>query len=343
MTIADDPLAPTTEVGALGVYHLKRLWSRAVANRRGAQLGRNQEWQRDLLVIYGLGIGLEQMLGYLNKRELMFEDLEQWIADVTGGVDPLRIARLNAMLTGGEYPEEIRAMLAAVEAHEPVLSEQDLAFWEEHGYVILHDAVPEWSRRGAEEAIWEHLGAHPDDPDSWYVGNDHGIMVQYFQHPSFEANRRSPRIHKAFAQLWNTSDLWSTTDRVGFNVPERPGWLFSGPDLHWDVSLQLPIPFGLQGILYLTDTPPEQGAFTLVPGFHHRIDAWMAELPPGANPRNQDLHALGSKPIGGRAGDLIIWHQALPHGSRPNRGARPRMVQYINMLPTEMEYRERWL
>lgn len=25
----------------------------------------------------------------------------------------------------------------------PVLSERDLAFWEEHGYVVLSDAVPE--------------------------------------------------------------------------------------------------------------------------------------------------------------------------------------------------------
>jgi ectoine hydroxylase-related dioxygenase (phytanoyl-CoA dioxygenase family) len=99
----------------------------------------------------------------------------------------------------------------------------------------------------------------------------------------------------------------------------------------------------MSGILYLTDTPPEQGAFTLVPGFHRRVDSWRASLPPGVNPRQQDLHALGSQPVGGRAGDLVIWHDALPHGSRPNRGTRPRIVQYIAMFPTEVEKQEEWI
>lgn len=108
--------------------------------------------------------------------------------------------------------------------------------------------------------------------------------------------RQSRRIHKAFAQLGQSPDLWMSTDRAGFNVPELPGWLFRGPDLHWDVSLARPIPFGTQGILYLTDTEAEQGAFTLVPGFHRRIDEWLDGLPPGTDPRQQDLHALGSTP-----------------------------------------------
>ncbi len=168
-------------------------------------------------------------------------------------------------------------------------------------------------------------------------------MLQYFQHPAFEANRHARRIHKAFAQLWGTADLWVTTDRVGFNVPERDGWPFPGPDLHWDVSLKTPIPFGTQGILYLTDTLPEQGALTLVPGFHRRADDWLASLPHGAAPRRQDLHALGAQPIGGRAGDLVIWHHALPHGSPPNRATRPRVVQYIAMYPSRSIAHDGWI
>ena len=175
-----------------------------------------------------------------------------------------------------------------------MLSADDLAFWDEHGYVVLHDAVPAATLAAAAQALWDHLGARADDPESWYRRRDHGIMVQYFQHPAFEAIRRSARIHKAFAQLWGHADLWATTDRVGFNVPERPGFMFPGPDLHWDCSVKTPIPFGTQGILYLTDTPPEQGAFTLVPGFQRWGEDWLKGLPPGADPRRQDLHALGS-------------------------------------------------
>jgi hypothetical protein len=233
--------------------------------------------------------------------------------------------------------------LADIDAMAPVLGDEDLADWAEHGYVVVPDAVPEATRLAAEQAVWDHLGADPAQPDSWYVGDDRGIMVQLFQSDAFIANRRSPRIHKAFAQLCGTPDLWGSTDRAGFNVPERPGWMFRGPDLHWDVSLAQPIPFGTQGILYLTDTPAEQGAFTCVPGFHNRIEAWLDSLPAGTDPRSADLHALGSRPVPGRAGDLIIWDQRLPHGSRPNRASRPRIVQYLNMYPARREEREAWI
>ena len=47
-------------------------------------------------------------------------------------------------------------------------------------------------------------------------------------------------------------------------------------------------------MLYLTDTTADMGAFTCVPGFHHKIEAWLGELPQGADPRKQDLMSLGA-------------------------------------------------
>lgn len=117
--------------------------------------------------------------------------------------------------------------------------------------------------------------------------------------------------------------------------PVTETWQFPGPNLHWDIeNFITPIPFGLQGLLYLTDTTEEQGAFTCVPGFHRHIDSWLHQLPPGIDPQAEDLYALGAKPIAANAGDFIIWHHALPHGSHPNYSHVPRIVQYINMYPT---------
>lgn len=165
--------------------------------------------------------------------------------------------------------------------------------------MVLHEAVLAATLAAAAQALWDHLGARADDPESWYRRRDHGIMVQYFQHPAFEAIRRSARIHKAFAQLWGHADLWATTDRVGFNAPERPGFMFPGPDLHWDCSVKTPIPFGTQGIVYLTDTPPEQGAFTLVPGFQRWGEDWLKGLPPGADRAGRTCTPSAPFPLAG--------------------------------------------
>ena len=336
-------LAEAMDVGQLGVCQLKRLWSRAMAAREGVTHQQTDDLWLDHLVLHAVGLGLEQTLQHLMRTTPTFPEFEQWVVATTGGVSPAQTARINAVIGGGEIPIETRRLLEVIDASEPVLSEQDLAFWGQHGYVILHDAVPAGSRDAAAQATLDFLGADLSNPETWYPPNPNGIMVQLFQHPALETNRRSPRIHKAFAQLWGNADLWVTTDRVGFNAPERPGHQFRGPHLHWDTSLERPIPFGTQGILYLTDTEPEQGALTLVPGFHRRIDSWLDRLPAGADPRQQDLYALGAQPVAGRAGDLIIWHQALPHGSRPNRTQRPRIVQYVNMHPAQGDPRSAWI
>jgi len=252
-------LPPASEAGSLGISQLKRLWARAMATQqRRSHAASKHDRHRDYLVIHASGLGLEQTMNYLARQAPSFEEFERWIVATTGGVAPSQIARINAAVAGAEYPDDIKRWLAAIEASSPVLSADDLAFWHEHGYVVLRDAVSSETRDAADAALWDHLGARADDPESWYRSCDHGIMVQYFQHPAFDANRRSPRIHKAFAQLWGSADLWVTTDRVGFNVPEREGRKFPGPHLHWDVSVKTPIPFGTAGILYLTDTPPSK-------------------------------------------------------------------------------------
>lgn len=37
--------------------------------------------------------------------------------------------------------------------------------------------------------------------------------------------------------------------------------------------------------------------------------------------------------VEGKAGDLLIWHSFLPHGSCRNDSSRPRMMQLITMFP----------
>jgi hypothetical protein len=327
-------MAPVETTGSLGIRHLRRFWSNSLAG--DSQY--NPDWVADNTLLCGLRIGLRETFDYLFQRRPSLAEFESWILEKNGGfISPARIEKLNACLSDAGIPGR-----PADPNAEPVLSAADLEFWDRNGYVILHDAVPPENCEAAVAAICEFLGVRLDHPETWYGGpQGHSIWIPLLHHAALWANRDSPRIHRAFAQIWGREDLWSSVDQAGFNPPERSGWKFPGPHLHWDVSLAQPIPFGVQGILYLKDTAADQGAFTCVPGFHRRIQSWLESLPQGADPRKEDLSSL-AVPIAGRAGDLVIWRHELPHGSSPNRASRPRVVQYIRRYPSYWEYNPVW-
>jgi ectoine hydroxylase-related dioxygenase (phytanoyl-CoA dioxygenase family) len=296
----------------------------------------------DKIVIYGLGLGLHETLQFLHGQQPRFDDFQEWILARNGGaVEPARIAWVNDRIQ--QLANDGAFAIAASVPVEPALDANETAFWDENGYVVLREAVSREAALAAERAVWDFMGARPEDPDTWYRNSDgHTIMVPLLHHPAFDANRRSPRIRAAFAQLLGTDDLVVTVDRGGLNPPERDGWRFPGPDLHWDTSLALPIPLSIQGILYLADTPAHQGAFCCVPGFHRRIETWLGDLPSGADPRHEIL-TCPAVPVAARAGDMVLWSDALPHGASPNRGSYPRIVQYIAMYRADTVERRPWI
>ncbi|MGJ3648987.1 phytanoyl-CoA dioxygenase family protein [Sphingomonas sp. GlSt437] len=287
-----------------------------------------------------LGLGNVQTIRQLLDERPSFADFRAWIVATAGAPDPVRLARYHHWYRGDPLPPEAAAMLAAIDAALPVLSAENLAQWDEQGFVILRAAIDADAAAAVAGLVWDAVGGSPDDPASWGDDALEGIMIPRFQHPLLEVARRSPRVHEAFAQLWGTADLWTTIDRLGFNPPLATGRPFRGSPLHWDVSLATPIPFSTQGVLYLTDTTADQGAFQLVPGFHHRIEQWLHDLG-DADPRAIDLSAQAVR-VPGKAGDLIIWRQDLPHGASPNRSARPRLVQYLTMYSPDQEVQPIW-
>lgn len=286
----------------------------------------------------GLRLNVLETGRYLQERRPSQEEFEAWIVERNGGgLNDATLERLRKALGSEAVGPEVS--LEKVEG----LNEEDLAYWDEHGYVVLRNAVSAEAAEAAELAIYEHLGMDRDDPESWYADSlGHSIWVPLLRHPALEANRRSPRIAKAFAQLWGREDLWVTMDQGGLNPPERERWKFPGPHLHWDITLAEPHCLDMLGILYLVDVAEDQGAFSCVPGFHRTLKDWLKTVPEGVDARDYGRRTLTMKPIAGRRGDLVIWHQSLPHGSSPNRASRPRVAQYMTMRPTRWAYNEEW-
>lgn len=335
----------TGETGELGVQHLKRFWAQSLAKRNGLALKEaEQNWRFDNLLLNGLGLPLQETMRYLMQAAPDFATFEQWVLEKNGGsLASSQVERLNCLFSGQPYGESIMEQLREIDAGEQVLSAEDLRFWDENGYVILRGAISKEQAKATEAAVWEALDMQPDNPASWYEKSiGQGIMMDFYHHPTLRANRQSPRIRKAFAQLWGTADLWATTDRTSLNPPETATYQHQGTPLHWDMSLHPPFHFGTQGLIYLCDTAADQGAFQCVPGFHRQLETWLAGLPASTNPRQMDLSAL-TKPIAAEAGDMVIWHHFLPHGSSANRGTYPRLVQYLNMYPLEFKENIAWL
>lgn len=329
--MADAELFPLANVRRLHAYWERRAHHRSVPP---------EEWMADHILLDALGLGIEQTSDFFGTGPCDFDGFCRWILATAGPPDPLTVARYHAALDDAPLPPGIAARLAAIDAMPDALDAADLAHWEAQGYVILRGAIAPQEAAAAAALLWETVGADPADPATWYSPRGQGMMVQRFQHPALDAVRRSPRVHKAFAQLWGTSDLWPRVDRMSFNAPVRPGHSFASPRLHWDVSLVTPIPFGTLGVLYLTDTEADQGAFELVPGFHHGIDAWLARLG-DEDPRRVDLSAQAVRVAAG-AGDLILWRHDLPHGASPNTTNRPRLAQYVNFYSAKMAVQPEW-
>ena len=181
-----------------------------------------------------------------------------------------------------------------------VLSDADLERFAEQGYVVVPDAVPAQNLQAMEELIWRFLDADEEDPESWYriapreatgeaTGEASPIsragMVEVYQQPELWDNRQYPRVYQAFTDIWQTEQLWVTLDRANMKPPvhaDHPEWQHGG-FIHWDLdTAQDPVPCGVQGVLYLTDTAADQGGFQCVPGFPGASRNGFAPSPPTA-------------------------------------------------------------
>ncbi len=170
----------------------------------------------------------------------------------------------------------------------PVLSKEDLAFWEENGYVVVKEAVPQENLAAMVDVIWAFLEI---DREQWYKYKPYtredrcspisaAGMVEIYQHQALWDNRQYPKVHQAFAEIWGDEKLWVSVDRANMKPParaDRPEWCNEGM-IHWDADTsKQPVPFGVQGVLYLTDTAEDQGGFQYVAGAGGRGSAGTAD------------------------------------------------------------------
>ena len=116
-------------------------------------------------------------------------------------------------------------------------------------------------------ALCDFIGVDPNDPTTWrnYVTHGHGIIPLH-HHQALWDVRQLPQLHELFSAIYQTPKLWVTFDRGSFKVPSsyhESGFRMDA--VHWDGDPRATEDLAVQGLVYLTDTPAEQGAFAMVP------------------------------------------------------------------------------
>jgi hypothetical protein len=225
-----------------------------------------------------------------------------------------------------------------------VLSEEDWKFWNENGYVIIHDIIPKIQNDRMVDLMWEFEEKNPSDPSTWYTAPRREIqmkelagtgMVELYNHQYLWDNRTSKKVYDAFVDIWGEEKLWVTIDRCNLNLPVTPEFGYNG-FIHWDVNTSLdPIPVNVQGIIYLVDTDEEMGGLQVIPELYRDFDEWVKTQPEDRNPYKPDTTGYTPTKLVMKAGDLLIFNSKLAHGIRQNTSTKPCLSQYVSMFPAQ--------
>jgi ectoine hydroxylase-related dioxygenase (phytanoyl-CoA dioxygenase family) len=213
------------------------------------------------------------------------------------------------------------------------VDQRDLA---ERGYIVVGDVAPEPLLAAAREAIAAFLGVDfdPQRPHAWYPAQplECGVVPLHHSQAQWDL-RQLPQIHAVFAAILQVCELWVSMDRAVCRLPasdDHPEHVDRSV-IHWDLDPRTaPVPT-IQGMLFLTDTPADQGPFECVPGLFADVDRWLGDHPHHALGAPIDLEGHETVPVPVRAGDLVVWDARLPHRGAPNRGHAPRLSLPITM------------
>ncbi|MBD3648976.1 MAG: phytanoyl-CoA dioxygenase family protein [Pseudomonadales bacterium] len=213
----------------------------------------------------------------------------------------------------------------------------------EEGWLVVPDVVPPEMCRRVIDAIIDYADIDLDDPAGWYTETreGHGILPLHHEQALWDI-RQHPPVYDIFRQLYEEDALWVTMDRVSWKPPaseQTRAWKQAA--VHWDCDPWNEEVLGIQGLVYLVDTEPDQGAFCCVPSIYRNLDVWREQHRDDDDRRRPDVSESDLMPVGAKAGSLVLWHRLMPHTSSLNRSAQHRFVQYVAMLPAGNEAQRR--
>lgn len=263
---------------------------------------------------------------------------------------------------------------ARLEQHPHVfdypLSDDQLAFLEENGYLVIPNAVSKELCDRMTGELYDRaerlMGVTRSNPASWNEIDPIGF-IDVWHGDTYNELRQSPVLYSIFAQLLKTHRLVTTIDRANLNPPAYVTDPATGKvthkfnsrrdavfPVHTDMNLWNLKDGWWQGGLALQDC--HSGGFHCIPGFHklEKIRQYrqaceqgkLGELDPPVPFFNwfhdEELINSQAKRVPMKQGDFVVWSSRLPHSALANTSDQWRVHAYLRFLPVDRfpEYAE---
>lgn len=216
-----------------------------------------------------------------------------------------------------------------------LITPEQKEFYETNGYLMVSGLIPEALLNTAVEAMWEAIGASPDDPNTWQT----------------TAYSPTPEHNQKIVACYTPEILQAASELVGdpldtFQPPPTPfpinvfpttsEWEWYPP--HIDHSIKehghhtFPRPYRIASMLYLNGAGVH-GATTVVWSGSHKKVLALAQSDPTRYALmwtlNQDLDKadIGNrKEVPAKPGDILFYDYLLAHTGSMNTGKTPRLA-----------------
>lgn len=239
----------------------------------------------------------------------------------------------------------------------PVLSDADLAQFDELGYVVVKGALSPAEADHYRQQILSLVPPSLDLPPSWSSW-DGRIKPMYtpgnhtFDSPELIPLMTNPTLYAAASQLLGAEALRVTDGSVGItlrNDAHRETPL--SQTLHIDASVPHsaddftfePAELQVGGCYYLTDVEPNGGGIHIVPGGHRVVAEQARAHGPGGRHLNENwkrIQGMESIEVTGQAGDFALLHHLMPHGASHNRNATTRIAYFVRWVREDQTWGE---
>jgi hypothetical protein len=196
------------------------------------------------------------------------------------------------------------------------------------GYMVVPGLIPDALCQRVIDAIDEFISGWDESRF------DHLGIVPLHHHEALWAVRQYPALYDVFRAIYQQDELWVSMDRAGYKPRESERTSgFTRARVHWDCDPWTFSGLAVQGLVYLTDTESDQGAFACAPNVYQNLDAWLSSNEGDEDRRYPSIDESDLVSVPAPAGSLVIFHRLMPHTNLINRTALPRYVQYVTMQP----------